>query len=82
MARVLPGGISSRDLRGKIHSSIGGRKAYLNFELKDRRRPEAARLRRVLDFKVQIRSGLPCDEWDGVAGAAVSLANKAIQRKV
>jgi hypothetical protein len=27
-------------LRGKIHSSLGGRKAYLNFELKDRRRPE------------------------------------------
>jgi hypothetical protein len=57
-------------LRGKNHSSPGGRKAYLSFELKDRRRPEAARLRRVLDFKIQIRSGLPCDEWDGVAGAA------------
>jgi hypothetical protein len=32
--------ISSRLVRGKIHSSLGGRKAYLNFELKDRRRPE------------------------------------------
>jgi hypothetical protein len=30
-------------MRGKIHSSHGGRKAYLNFELKDRRPPEAAR---------------------------------------
>ena len=34
---------SQRAWRGKIHSSHGGRKAYLNFELKDRRRPEAAR---------------------------------------
>jgi len=25
---------------------------------------------RVLDFKVQIRSGLPYDEWEGAAGAA------------
>jgi hypothetical protein len=23
-----------------------------------------------IDFKVQIGSGLPCDEWGGVAGAA------------
>jgi|GEM_PF-3535407 hypothetical protein len=30
-------------------------RAYLNFELKDLRRPEAARLRGVLDFKVQMR---------------------------
>jgi hypothetical protein len=28
--------------REEIHSSDGGRKAYLNFELKDQRRPEAA----------------------------------------
>jgi len=28
----------------------------------------AARFQRVLDFKVQTRSGLPCDEWDGAAG--------------
>jgi hypothetical protein len=62
--------LSQRVVRGKNHSSLGGRKAYLNFELKDRRRPEAARLWRVLDFKVQTRSGLPCDEWVGVAGAA------------
>ncbi len=35
--------ITSRHLRGKIHSSLGGRKAYLNFELKDhdRRGPRA-----------------------------------------
>jgi hypothetical protein len=43
-------------LRGKAHSSHGGRKAYLNFELKDLRRPEAAALRAVLDFEVQMRS--------------------------
>jgi len=60
-----------RVLRKEIHSSHGGRKAYLNFEVKDLRRPEAARLWRVLEFKVQMRSGQPCDEWDGVAGAAV-----------
>jgi hypothetical protein len=30
-------------------------RAYLNFEVKDLRRPEAARLWRVLEFKVQIR---------------------------
>ncbi len=62
--------MSARLVRGKIHSSHGGRKAYLNIELKDHGRPEAARLRRVLDFKVQMRSGLPCDEWVDVAGAA------------
>jgi hypothetical protein len=55
-------------LRGKNHSSHGGRKAYLNFELKDRGPPEAAALRAVLDFKAQIRSGQPCEEWDSVAG--------------
>jgi hypothetical protein len=27
----------------------------------------------ILDFKIQIRSGQPRDEWDGVAGAAVLL---------
>jgi hypothetical protein len=32
-----------RRLRGKTHSSHGGRKAHLNFEVKDLRRPEAAR---------------------------------------
>ncbi len=57
--------------RGITHSSHGGRKAYLNFELKDLRPPEAARLWRVLDFKVQIRSGQPCDEWDHVADMAL-----------
>jgi hypothetical protein len=30
-------------------------RAYLNFEVKDLRSPEAARLWRVLEFKVQIR---------------------------
>jgi len=29
---------------------------------------------RVLDFKVQIRSGLPCDEWEAVAGPALSFS--------
>jgi hypothetical protein len=64
--------MNARVMRGKIHSSHGGRKAYLNFELKDHRPPEAARLWRVLDFKVQIRSGRPSDEWDRVAGAALN----------
>jgi hypothetical protein len=44
-------------LRGEIHSSRGGKKAYPSFELKDRRPPEAAALCTVLDFKAQIRSG-------------------------
>jgi len=61
------GGIFRPGLRKETHSSHGGGKAYLNFELKDLRPPEAAALRAVLDFKVQILSGLPCDEWDGVA---------------
>jgi hypothetical protein len=64
-----------RILRGETHSSLGGRKAYLNFELKDHgRRPEAARLWRVLDFKVQIRSGQPSDEWGRVAGAVLDIS--------
>jgi hypothetical protein len=60
-------------LRGKTHSSHGGRKAYLNFELKDA--PEARGLRpsQILDFKVQIGSGQPSDEWDQVAGAALDV---------
>jgi hypothetical protein len=69
LCRVL---LSQRTWRGKNHSSHGGGKAYLDFELKDRRRPEVARFQRVLDFKVQIRSTLPCDEWGGAAGAAMS----------
>jgi hypothetical protein len=42
-----------------FHSLHGGRKAYLDFELKDRWPPKAARLWRVLDFKIQIGSGRP-----------------------
>jgi hypothetical protein len=61
-------------LRKKIHSSHGGKKAYLNFELKDHGQPEAARPWRVLDFKVQIRSDLPSDEWGRVAGAALDIS--------
>jgi hypothetical protein len=50
---AVPPGIDFRRIpRGKTHSSRGGRKAYLNFELKDRRPPKAAALRAVLDFKV------------------------------
>jgi hypothetical protein len=62
------------ELRGTIHSSHGGRKAYLNFELKDA--PEARGLRpsQILDFKVQIRSGLTGDKWEGLAGAAAPRA--------
>jgi hypothetical protein len=80
-----------RRLRGNTHSSHGGRKAYLNFELKVHWLLEAARQSKsdlsdfdivnadlrngrdrcaVLDFKVQIRSGLPCDERGG-AGVAL-----------
>jgi hypothetical protein len=57
------------------HSSHGGRKAYLNFELKDA--PQARRLRRstILDFKVQIGSGQPSDKWVFPRHARVS--NKA-----
>jgi hypothetical protein len=39
---VSPVLISSCGWRGKTYSSLGGRKAYLNFELKDLRPPEAA----------------------------------------
>jgi hypothetical protein len=65
-------------LRGKIHSSHGGRKAHLNFELKDA--PEARGLRpsQILDFKIQIGSGLPCDEWEGVAWAGGQLVSPVI----
>jgi hypothetical protein len=63
-------GSGKRVLRGKIHSSLGGRKAHPDFELKDHRPPEAAALRAVLDFKVRIRSGLPCGEWASAAEAA------------
>jgi hypothetical protein len=57
-------------LRRKTHSSHGDRKAYLNFELKDAPKARGLWPSQILDFKVQIRSGLPCDEWEGVAGAA------------
>ncbi|PZR83662.1 MAG: hypothetical protein DLM68_14005 [Hyphomicrobiales bacterium] len=58
----------SRFMRTKTHSSLGGRKAHLHFELKDA--PKARRLWRsqILDFRVQMRSAQPSDEWDGVAG--------------
>jgi hypothetical protein len=43
-------------MRAKTHSSHGGKKAHLNFELKDA--PTARRLWRseILDFKVQMRT--------------------------
>jgi hypothetical protein len=64
--------VSCARLRKETHSSHGGRKAHLNFELKDA--PEARGLRpsQILDFKAQMRSGLPRDEWEGVAGAATA----------
>ena len=41
----------------------------------------AAALRAVLDFKVQIRSGLPCDEWGGVArGGPLSVWHGSAER--
>jgi hypothetical protein len=54
--RLLPQG-KSRAPATLSHSSDGGRKAYLHFELKDLQPPEAAALRAVLDFKVLIRKG-------------------------
>jgi len=65
-------------LRGKIHSSHGGRKAHLNFELKGLRPPEAARVWRVLDFKVQMRSGLPCEKWEGAAVAGLPPSTQVV----
>jgi hypothetical protein len=43
----------------------------------------ARRLRRssILDFKVQLRTGRPCDEREGVAGAARPLCS-LISRKI
>jgi len=55
VGRFLPG---ARGAEKSIHR-MAAEKAYPNFELKDHGRPEAARLRRALDFKVQIRSGQP-----------------------
>jgi hypothetical protein len=64
-----------RRLRGKTHSSHGGRKAYLNFELKDAPKARGLRPSQILDFKIQMRSGQPRDEWGSVAGAAAPRAN-------
>jgi hypothetical protein len=64
-------------VRAKIHSSRGGRKAHLNSELKDAPKARGLRPSQILDFKVQIRSGQPCDEWEDVAGAAVVLIDGA-----
>ena len=58
-ARGREGGVfraSGRALRGKTHSSHGGGKAYLNFELKDTPKARGLRPSQILDFKVQIRS--------------------------
>ena len=37
-------------------------------------RPRA--FRRVLDFKVQIRSGQPRDEWESLAGSAIPFVER------
>jgi hypothetical protein len=58
-----------------MHSAHGGRKAHPDFELKDRRPPTAAARRAVIDFKIRMGSGWPCDEWIEAAGSAV-LATK------
>jgi hypothetical protein len=42
-------------LRGKIHSSHGGRKAHLNFELKDAPVARGLRPSQIHDFKDQMR---------------------------
>jgi hypothetical protein len=65
-------------LRGKTHSSLGGRKAHLNFELKDAPKARGLRPSQILDFKVQIRSGLPCDEWRSMAGPARSSSRQIV----
>ncbi len=49
------GGGFRPDLRRKTHSSHGGGKAYLNFELKDAPKARGLRPSQILDFKVQIR---------------------------
>jgi hypothetical protein len=41
-------------------------------EIKQVRFRLAVALHAVLDFKVQIRSTLPCNEWGAAAGAAMS----------
>ena len=38
-------------------------KSVLNFELKDAPKARGLRPSQIVDFKVQMRSGLPCDEW-------------------
>jgi hypothetical protein len=68
-----------RKLRGENHSAHGGRKAHPDFELKERSPPAAAALWAVLDFKIRMRSGQPCDEWGGVAGAGPAFLLKAGQ---
>jgi hypothetical protein len=62
--------------RTKSHSSHGGRKAHLNFELKDAPNARGLRPSQILDFKVQIRSGQPCVEWERAAGGAISYWRK------
>jgi len=71
--------LSGVRLRRKIHSSHGGQKAHLNFELKDHGRPQAARLWRVLDFKVQMRSSQPRDEWERVAEGRWLFPNRSAE---
>jgi hypothetical protein len=63
----------------KNHSSLGGRKAHLNFELKDA--PKARGLVSILDFKVQIRSGQPHDERNGVTTEAIPLIDGAAGKR-
>jgi hypothetical protein len=42
---------------------------FRHHKCRSRQQPRSVR---VLDFKVQIRSGLPCNEWGAAAGAAMS----------
>ena len=58
-------------------AALAPKNAHLTFELKDAPKARGLRPSQILDFKVQIRSGLPCDEWDGVAGAALPLIGGA-----
>jgi hypothetical protein len=63
-------------MRGKIHSSLGGSKAYLSFELKDHDRRRRRRYAPSLTSKLRYARGQPCDEWEAAAGAAVDYARQ------
>jgi hypothetical protein len=62
--------ISGRILRGKTHSSDGGRKAYLNFELKDHGRNRSRLLPRPA-FEMS-KSDKSDFDWPRAYGASLT----------